>query len=170
MLNRPIFTPVIAAMTFLLALPGCASAQEEVATLDDVAFLEGHWRGGEDFIFEETWSAPEGGVMTAMARGVSGGALRVLEYIVVAQEDAGLVMRFKHFNADYSTWEEDGKFVSLPLTAWSENDATFSIDPPSLTVKSIRYWKPSEKTLQADVVLVEDGEEGGFTLSFERVQ
>ena len=149
--------------------PADQEAGVKPASLTDMAFLAGHWRGEEGLVFEEIWSAPEGGVMTGMARGVADGQLRVLEYIIVAEEEDGLVMRFKHFNADYSTWEEDGAVIELWLTAKGENDVTFSADPPSQTVKSVRYWKPAEDRLQADVVLVNDGEEGGFTLKFEYV-
>ena len=152
----------------LAILASEAPARAADHSLDDVAFLAGAWRGGEDFIFEETWSSPAGGVMTGMARGHQAGALRVLEYIVIAEEADGVVMRFKHFNADYSTWEEDGALVVLPLVSAKKNDVTFSADPPSETVKSIRYWMPDATTLQADVVLVEDGEEGGFSLVFSR--
>ena len=153
------------------AAPAPADQQTDVqpAVLTDMAFLAGHWRGEEGLVFEEIWSAPEGGVMTGMARGVADGQLRVLEYIVVAEEEGGLVMRFKHFNADYSTWEEDGAVIELWLTEKDENDVTFSADPPSQTVKSVRYWKPAEDRLQADVVLVHENGEDGFTLKFERV-
>ena len=142
---------------------------ETTPSLDDLAFLEGHWRGGEDFVFEETWLAAEGGVMTAMARGVSSGELAVLEYIVVTQEEDAVIMRFKHYNADFTTWEEGGP-VTLSLTSASKNDVTFTADPPSETVKSIRYWITDDSALQADIVLVEDGEEGGFSLTFNRVE
>ena len=47
---------------------------------------------------------------------------------------------------------------------------TFSADPPSQDVKSVRYFLTGEDTLQADVALVENGEEGGFTLMFERAK
>lgn len=141
----------------------------DAPSLADLAFLEGHWRGGEDLAFEEIWSAPAGGVMTAMARGHAGDALQVLEYIIAAENDDGVVMRFKHYNADFTTWEENGP-VTLQLTSVSKNDVTFTADPPSETVKSIRYWTPAEDALQADVVLVEDGEEGGFSLTFSRVE
>lgn len=144
-------------------------ADEEPTTLKDIAFLEGAWRGGDDFVFEEIWSEPGGGVMTGMARGHQSGELRVLEYIIVTETHSGLEMRFKHFNADYSTWEENGP-VTLQLTNADPNDVTFTADPPSETVKSIRYWTPTADTLQADIVLVEDGEEGGFSLSFSRVK
>lgn len=158
---------------FLAFAPLPALAQE-TPSLADLAFLEGSWRGGTDaIVFEETWSAPEGGVMTAMARGVSAGAdpgkLRVLEYVVAAEEADGVVMRFKHFNADYSTWEAGGP-VTLALTSAQPGDLTFTADPPSETVKSVRYWMSDEDTLQADVVVVEEGAESGFTLVFERVE
>ncbi len=130
--------------------------------------MTGAWRGGDEFIFEETWSEPAAGVMSGMARGHQGGQLRVLEYIIIAEETDGVMMRFKHFNGDYSTWEKDGAVVALSLTTVTDNDVTFSADPPSETVKSIRYWMPTSKTLQADVVLFEDGAEGGFSLLFNR--
>lgn len=165
---KQFFKVVAAAVAFAFFAAPAAAEDGPAFTFADLAFLKGHWRGGDDFVFEETWTAAEGGVMTAMARGVSKGALRVLEYIVVSEEAGRLVMRFKHYNADFSTWEEDGP-VTLLLTAASDNDVTFTADPPSETVKTIRYWMPEEDMLQADVVLVEDGEEGGFSLKFDRV-
>lgn len=163
--NPPV-SPALFALASLILFSGAARA-EAPGSLADLAFLEGHWRGGEEFIFEETWNAAEGGVMTGMARGVSSGELAVLEYIVVSEEEDALIMRFKHFNRDYTTWEESDPIV-LMLTEAKKNDVTFSADPPSQEVKSVRYFLTDENTLQADVVLVENGEEGGFTLMFER--
>jgi hypothetical protein len=171
MLNRTFRAILMICVLAASSLFSTARAEERKFSFDDMAFLEGHWRGGEDFTFEETWRAAEGGVMTAMARGVSygdsGGQLRVLEYILVSEEETGLVMRFKHYNANFTTWEKEGP-TTLVLTAAGENDVTFTADPPSETVKSVRYWMPSADMLQADVVLVEDGEENGFSLSFNR--
>jgi hypothetical protein len=108
--------------------------------------------------------------MTGMARGVSKGELRVLEYIVLSEENGALVMRFKHFNRDYTTWkgEEDAP-LELTLTSLKGTDATFAADPPTHSVTSIRYWTPEEDTLQVDVKQIENGEPGGFSLLFERV-
>ncbi len=165
MLKRTLIKPLLA---MLLAIPAPASAREPAA-LADLAFLEGAWRSGDgDFVFEEIWSGAEGGVMTAMARGVSGGNLQVLEYIVVAEEPDGVVMRFKHYNDDFTTWEADAP-ISLSLEAVAENDVTFIAGPASQEVKSIRYWMPEAGTLQADIVLLENGEEGGFSLTFARM-
>ena len=161
--------PVIAV--FLAALLSFAAARAETAaSLDDLSFLSGHWRGGAgEMTFEEIWSAPGGGVMTGMARGHTGQRLNVLEYIVVSEEDGRLLMRFKHFNADYSTWETDGP-LELVLTRIATDDAIFEATRDDAEVASIRYWKPTEETLQADVVLIENGEEGGFTLNFSKAE
>ncbi len=160
-------------MKFLLVLiaatlaPASAFANPD---LDDLSFLEGHWRGGDsDFVFEEIWTAPEGGVMTGMARGVAAGKLQVLEYIVIAEENDRLVMRFKHYNADFTTWEGDGGPLELTLSTLDGRDARFTADPPSHTVTSIRYWMPDEDTLRVDVKQIENGEDGGFSLVFERM-
>lgn len=158
-------------------LASCASLAALVApgwaaSLDDVAFLEGQWRGGDSFVFEEVWSAPMGGVMTGMARGVAfdetgAGALRVLEYIVISEEGDDLVMRFQHFRADYSTWEEDP--IILKLTEAGEGSARFE-GPEGSTVPLIHYSIDEDGGLVVDVITVEDGVEDGFTLQFERVE
>ncbi len=156
---------IVALISIFMATPAALAEPG----IDDLGFLEGHWRGGDDFVFEEIWSAPEGGVMTAMARGVSSGEVRVLEYIVLAEENGALIMRFKHFNADYSHWDGEDEPLTLTLTDIDGADATFTADPPTHTVKSIRYWMPDSDTLQVDVAQIEDGEEGGFALVFNRV-
>ena len=155
---------VVLLISLFMATPALAGP-----TLDDLKFLEGSWRGGDEFVFEETWTVPAGGVMTAMARGVASGALRVLEYIVVSEEDGAVIMRFKHFNADFSSWEDNEPPVTLTLTAANGTDVTFTADLPSHTVTSIRYWMPDADTLQADITQIENGEEGGFSLVFKRM-
>lgn len=156
-------------LTIILTLVAASPAMAN-PDLDDLRFLEGHWRGGEDFVFEEIWSAPEGRVMTGMARGVASGALRILEYIIIAQEEDGeIVMRFKHYNADFTHWDGEETPLTLTLEKIDGADAMFTADPPSHTVKSIRYWMPDSNTLQVDVVQVEDGEKGGFSLVFKRM-
>lgn len=152
----------LAAIALLAASPAAAEPR-----LEDLRFLEGAWRA-PDGSFEEIWSGPAGGVMTAMARAADGDALRVLEYVVVTREGDAVVMRFKHFRADYSTWEEDGP-VTLTLVSVGEGEAVFAADPPSETVRRLRYWTPAPGALQADVDLVEeDGAERSFSLEFAR--
>ena len=156
-----------------IAASGTASAQQSAAAepaLSDLAFLEGRWRGGDEgFVFEETWNSAEGGVMTGMARGVRGGELAVLEYIVVSEEEDGVFMRFKHFRADYSTWEDDEP-LTLRFTQAKEGDVIFHSDDPQSEVQTIRYFLTGDDGMQADVALMENGEPGGFSLTFTRAE
>jgi hypothetical protein len=88
-----------------------APASAHAATLKDLAWLAGHWSAEGEGRVEEIWSEPVAGTMTGMFRLVTDKELRVLEYVVISEEKGGIFYRFKHFNADYSTWEKG----SLPL-------------------------------------------------------
>lgn len=101
----------------------CASASAQ--DIEDLAWLEGVWRDPENGRFEEIWSAPAGGVTTAMFRMTNGDQLVVLEYVLVSQESDGIFYRFNHFNAGYSTWEGDGPPIELRLVESGPGRAIF---------------------------------------------
>ena len=158
---------IMRVVAVLAALFFAVAAEAKDPSLADLAFLEGHWRGGDDsFVFEESWLPAEGGVMTGMARGVGDGALRVLEYIVVSEEDGGVFMRFHHYKADMSTWEEEP--IVLRLEKTGDGMAEFRADETD-TVPLIRYFVTEDGGLQADVETYEDGERDSFSLTFSRV-
>ena len=148
-----------------------AKAQPNPASnrLAPFSFMVGDWHGGSDFVFEEIWSEPMGGVMTAMARGVRNGELAVLEYIVIDATGDNTLMRFKHFNADYSVWEgEEDTPITLTLTDHGANRAVFSAPNAQDHVQEIIYSLNDQKQLVVDVKLLENDEMGGFTLVFDR--
>ncbi|MEL7488558.1 MAG: DUF6265 family protein, partial [Pseudomonadota bacterium] len=130
------------------------------------------WRGGsETFVFEEFWWPADGGVMTGMARGVKDGDLAVLEYIIIEETEDAAMMRFKHFNADFSNWDGEADApITLALTTLNGTDALFEAIEADAHVQSIRYYIGDEGDLYTDVKLLEDGEPGGFTLRFSRPQ
>jgi hypothetical protein len=73
-----------AALALAGPLPHAAPAAPPpiAATLADVAFLEGHWRGGDPGeLSEEVWSAPEGDSMVGMWRYVAKGRARLFEML-----------------------------------------------------------------------------------------
>lgn len=161
----------LAALLAALALAGPALDRAAAQSLSDLAFLEGSWRGGDGgaFVFEETWFPPAAGVMTGMARGYRGETLSVLEYIVVAEEAAGVVKRFKHYRADFSTWESDGP-LTLRLVEAKPGDVLFRNVDPQAEVQTIRYVLGGDGALTAEIGLVRDGAPGGFTLVFNRLK
>lgn len=148
-------------------------AQDDIAASSDlsaVAFLEGQWRGDNGgLIFEETWNAPAGGVMTAMARGVREGELAVLEYLIVENTDQGPVLRFKHFHADYRNWEGEDAPITLYLGRQLENDVSFVNADEGAVVQRLRYFINDADQLQSDITLFREGVKDQFSLVFDRV-
>jgi len=89
------------------------------ATVGDVAWIAGHWRG-EAFggIAEELWSAPEGGSMMGAYRMIRDGKVVFYELQTITEENSSLVFKLKHFNADLSGWEgkEAAASITFPLS------------------------------------------------------
>jgi hypothetical protein len=76
----------------IVALATAAHAQAPVATptLQDFAWLAGHWRIEQaDRLVDEQWMAPVGGLMMGMARNVQGGKVREYEFTLLRQEPNG---------------------------------------------------------------------------------
>ena len=116
-------------MAPLLALAAPAppvAAAPAPATLADVAFMTGHWRGSEDGdLSEEVWTSPEGDSMLGMWRYVSKGQARVFELLSLKAEDGGVVMRLRHFDPLFVAREEKTAPVVLRLVARTPGEATF---------------------------------------------
>lgn len=77
-------------------------------SITELGWMEGHWvtdsSGG---LTEEIWMAPTGGSMVGSFRWVVPEQMHVLEFLVIEESADGVFLRFKHFDPDYSTWEED---------------------------------------------------------------
>jgi hypothetical protein len=88
------------------------------ATLADMKWLTGHWKGealGGNT--EEIWAEPVGANMAGMYRLVKGDKTIFYEIMAVTEENGSLVFRLKHFNADLTGWEEKNEVRTFPLVA-----------------------------------------------------
>jgi hypothetical protein len=96
------------------------------ATLADVAWLEGEWRGkalgGE---VEETWGPPKAGAMLCMFRLVKDGKPVFYELVAIVEVDGSLEVRVKHFHPDLTGWEERTEVQTFPLVRVDANTAWF---------------------------------------------
>jgi hypothetical protein len=96
------------------------------ATLADMKWLIGHWKGtGLGGVSEEIWAEPAGGVMMGMYRLVVNGKPSFYEFIHLAEENGSLVMKLKHFNSDLTGWEEKDRFVTFRLLKLGTNEVYF---------------------------------------------
>lgn len=166
---------LFAALCGAVALPAAASPQApapEAATLEDLAWMAGHWRGESERLggtAEEGWLAPSGGSMAGVFRLVSNGRARVFELVLIEQEEEGIFLRFKHVGPGWKAWEENA--LEYRLTELEGERAAFesTADAPTpRTPRQVVYRKDGPDTLVAHLVGWTEGDPG-FELRMERV-
>lgn len=115
------------------------------ATLEDAAFLVGTWTGtafGERM--EESWSAPTGGSMVGTFKLFDGDAPSMYELMLLTVEDGTLSLKVKHFNADFSAWEEKQDYVNFRLVKLAEGELHFG---------GISFYKRSDDRVDGYIVM-----------------
>lgn len=108
----------IVVMLWMICLPVRAG------DLEALSFMSGHWvaaNGDDDY--EEVWLAPRAGTLPGSFRWVFPNGRQVLEYLVIEETDEGVFFRFKHFNPDYTAWEQEPN--SYRLASVEDDTATF---------------------------------------------
>ena len=120
------------------------------ATVDQVAWMAGSWEG-EAFggAVEEVWTPPSAGTMVGTFKLVHGGEPSMYEFQLVVEEAGSLVLKLKHYNADFSGWEEKDDFVSFPLVKLTEDTAYF---------RGLTYRRRGPDQLEVHVAIERDGE------------
>jgi len=121
-------TTTLAAAMFAAAC--VAQAQTDApraATIEDAEWLSGRWVGeGLGGEMEEIWSPPVGGQMVGHFRLVRDGAPVFYELMLLDIADGGLRMRIKHFNPDFTGWEEKDAWVTFAPVSVSAEELVFS--------------------------------------------
>lgn len=117
---------VVAICTVASAQSLDDSSDRPSATFEDIAWMIGSWQG-EAFggRVEEDWLEPSGGTMTGVFKLMSGEQASMYEFMMIVEDGASLELRLKHFDADFSSWEEKADFVSFPLIELTEDAAYF---------------------------------------------
>ncbi|GAM97197.1 hypothetical protein U91I_00822 [alpha proteobacterium U9-1i] len=101
--------------------PSAAVGQIEIAS-----WLAGRWVGeGLGGVIEETWSSAAGGQMVGHFRLVRDGAPEFYELMLLDVTEAGLRLRLKHFNPDFTGWEEKDGWHSFEPVSASANELAF---------------------------------------------
>ncbi|HNP37165.1 MAG TPA: DUF6265 family protein [Woeseiaceae bacterium] len=96
------------------------------ATLDDASWLVGSWTGtafGQTF--EEIWSAPSAGSMLGLFKLYDDKGVGFYEILLLTVEDGTLSLKVKHFNADFTAWEDKQDFINFRLVKKTPNELHF---------------------------------------------
>lgn len=165
-----------ATLLLLGCLAGAAAAQSQrtehtfrlddpdyrpAATLADVGWLVGAWTGtafGADF--EEVWNPPSAGSMVGMFKLLRDGEVEFYELLLLVETEASLALKVRHFNADFTAWEDKDEDVTFRLVRVDEAAVHFS---------GLSFYRVDDDTLDGYIVMrTEDGvrEE---TLTYRRV-
>jgi len=137
---------VIAALALCASLGVAPEPGAPPGPLAAVAFLEGHWVGGEGTDrSEEIWTPPAGRSMVGLWRYVIGGQARVVELLSLTAEEGGVVLRLRHFDAKLVARETRDKPVALKLVRSGPGEARFegpAVGEPGDVVLSYRQAGP----------------------------
>jgi hypothetical protein len=97
------------------------------ATIEDIAWLAGHWKGNAlGGVSEEIWSPPLANSMMGSYRLIKNDTLIVFYEIVTITEDGqSLTLKLKHFNKDLTGWEEKNEVREFKLVKKEKNKLWF---------------------------------------------
>jgi len=115
------------------------------ATLASMSWLQGHWTGeGLGGLSEETWSPANGGVMMGMYRLLKEGKPVFYEFLMLVEENGTIAMKLKHFNPDFTGWEEKTAHVTFKLVAVEDRAVYFD---------GLSFFRDTDDTLRIYLLL-----------------
>jgi hypothetical protein len=97
----------LSTLLFALTLSASPPRAQPTATIDQLAFMTGHWtRTTDGMHVEQVFLPPAAGTMVGMQRRTRDDATLVSYFFIIQQTDDGIICRFKHFENDYATYED----------------------------------------------------------------
>jgi hypothetical protein len=127
----------------IVLLTAAAHAQAPAAkpTLQDLAWLAGHWRIEQaDRVVDEHWMAPAGDLMMGMARNVQAGKVREYEFTLLRQEPNGDIV--------YVASPAKQSQATFKLTSLRNGEAVFE-NPQHDFPKKVVYARQPDGSLLA---------------------
>ena len=105
----------------MMGLLALAAAAIQPAAIDQAGWLAGRWVGeGLGGEVEESWAPAAGGQMVGHFQLVKAGKPVFYELMLLDAQADGLRLRVKHFNADFTAWEDKADWHSFePVSAES---------------------------------------------------
>lgn len=131
------------------------------ATLEDAGWLTGSWSGtafGQRF--EEVWNPPSADSMIGLFKLMSDDGVTMYELMLLTVEDGTLSLKVKHFNADFTAWEEKPDFVNFRLVM-KERDA--------LHFGGLSFYRRDANNMDAYIVMRNGDEISEQHLVYRRV-
>ena len=108
-----------------ILFPSLAHAQS-LKSVDELAWLAGRWSGtGLGGQAQEVWGPPAGGRMVGHFQLVKDGSASLYEFMMIDATPQGFRLRVKHFNPDFTAWEEKGGWHAFEPESARPNELRF---------------------------------------------
>jgi len=158
----------VLAFTVMTAVISAASLDGAKVRVVDLAWMAGTWTSSneKEGSSEEIWTAPANGTMIGMFRTTSAGKPPLFEFLILEDDEQGVVKRFKHFRAGYQ--EVDKEPWTLRATNVSENKVVFQAMTEG-KLKSIIYERQGNR-MNVTVNTTRDGKPFQIPIVLERAK
>lgn len=115
------------------------------ATLADASLLVGSWTGTAfGGTLEEVWNPPSAGSMVGLFKLMHDGEVSFYEILLLTEEKGTLNLKVKHFNADFSAWEDKKEHITFRFIKAEEDALHFS---------GISFYRISDDEMHAYIVM-----------------
>ncbi|MBU2938231.1 hypothetical protein KO494_01640 [Lacinutrix sp. C3R15] len=130
------------------------------ATLQDVSWISGSWKG-EAFggITEEIWSPPLGDSMMFAYKLVADNKVVFYELGGIRQIDDTLIFQLKHFGNDFKGWEEKDETIDAKLVKIEKNRVYFD---------QFTFEKINENEINIYVIVEDNGKSEEIKFNYKR--
>lgn len=137
-----------------------ANETRPAATLDDADWLVGSWTGTAfGGHFEAVWNPPSAGTMIGLFKLLGDDGVAFYEILLMTVEDDTLSLKVKHFNPDFSAWEEKEDHVTFRLVK-KEDDA--------LHFGGLSFYKRGDDSIDGYIVMRNGDELTEHHLKYDR--
>ena len=142
--------------TFKLA-PG---ESRPAATLEDASWLVGSWTGAAfGQRFEQVWNPPSAGTMVGLFKLFSDDGVAFYELLLLSVEEGTLSLKVKHFNPDFSAWEEKSDYHNFKLVKKEEDKLHFG---------GLSFYRQGDDAMDGYIVMRNGDETTENHLRYER--
>ena len=131
-------------------------------TLDDVSWMVGSWTGDAfGGTFEEVWNPASLGTMIGMFKVMGDGEVSFYELMLLAEEEGSLVLKVKHFSADFTAWEDKEDYVTFRLVR---------VEPGAVHFSGISFYSVSDDEIHTYLALHDGDKVWEEKLVYRRVE
>ena len=132
------------------------------ATLEDASWLVGSWTGtGFGQRFEEVWNPPSADSMVGMFKLMNDDGVSFYEILLLTVDDGTLSLKVKHFNADFTAWEDKADYINFRLVAKEEDALHFG---------GISFYRRDADTIDGYIVMRNGDSVTEHHLEYHRVK